>query len=137
MAQKTRPHDASVDDFIQEISDENKRSDCRQLTALMEKITGQPAVLWGPSIVGFGKYHYIYESGTEGDWFLTGFSPRKRNLSIYMMDGFKNHTPLLEKLGKHKTSSSCLYITRLSDIDLDVLEELLTASIQNIRKKYC
>ena len=137
MAQKTQPHDGSVDDFINEIEDDVKRSDSLQLCRIMEDVTGEEPVMWGTSIVGFGKYHYVYESGTEGDWLLTGFSPRKKNLSIYMMDGFKNHTQLLSKLGKHKTSVSCLYISKLSDVDLGVLEKLLRASIKNIRKKYC
>lgn len=137
MAQTTQPHDGSVDDFINEIGDDVKRSDCIQLCRIMEDVTGEESVMWGTSIVGFGKYHYVYESGTEGDWLLTGFSPRKKNLSIYMMDGFKNHKQLLSQLGKHKTSVSCLYISRLSDVDLGILEKLLRASIKNIRKKYC
>lgn len=137
MALKTQPHDGSVDDFLESLSDERKKKDSRELLEMMESLTGEPAVLWGPSIIGFGKYHYVYESGTEGDWFLTGFSPRKKNLSIYVMDGFDKHEALLEKLGKHKHSVSCLYINKLDDVDKEVLRTLIKNSICQIKDKYC
>jgi len=136
MALKTQPHDGSVEEFIDSLTPA-VQSDCEILLNLMEEITGEEPVLWGPTIIGFGQYHYVYESGTEGDWFLTGFSPRKKNLSIYIMDGFKKHTALLEKLGKHSHSVSCLYIRRLSDIDLEVLRTLIKDSICQIKDKYC
>jgi hypothetical protein len=136
MALKTQPSKKSVDEFIKAIPDDTKRNDCLTLTAMMQEITGEPPVMWGPSIVGFGTYHYIYESGTEGDWMLTGYSPRKQNLSIYLMDGCAEHCDHLDKLGKHKTSVSCLYIKKLSDVDLDVLKEIITMSTEKIRSKY-
>ncbi len=136
MALKTQPHDGSVSEFLDTL-DEKKKADCKELLTIMKELTEEEPRMWGPSIVGFGKYHYVYESGTEGDWFLTGFSPRKRNFSVYVMDGFKKHASLLEKLGKHKTSVSCLYFNRLEDLDKGVLKKLLRASIRNIQKKYC
>ncbi len=131
---KTKPHAGSVDAFLASVSDETKRQDCAVLRRLMEKITGAEARLWGPSIVGFGSYHYRYESGREGDWFLTGFSPRKRNLTIYVMAGFSRYEELLAKLGKHKTGKSCLYVNRLADLDLEVLAELIESSVEHVRK---
>ncbi len=136
MALKTQPHKGSVEDFLRTV-DPARRPDCEVLLEMMEDLTGEKPVLWGPSIIGFGTYHYVYESGTEGDWFLTGFSPRKKNLSIYVMDGFKKHAALLEKLGKHSHSVSCLYVKKLDDIDLDVLRSLIEASLCQIREKYC
>ena len=102
----------------------------------MQRVTGEPPTMWGDSIVGFGSYHYVYDSGREGDWFLTGFSPRKRNLSLYIMAGFSDYDELMERLGKHKTGKSCLYVNRLSDIDLDVLEALVRQSVAHMRKAY-
>jgi len=90
--------------------------------------------MWGPSIIGFGSYHYCYDSGREGDWFLTGFSPRKQNLSVYIMSGFAKYDSLMKKLGKHKTGKSCLYINKLEDIDLDVLKELIKRSAEHVAK---
>ncbi|MCO5207271.1 MAG: DUF1801 domain-containing protein, partial [Anaerolineae bacterium] len=91
-------------------------------------VTGEPGALWGTSIVGFGTYHYKYASGREGDWFVTGFSPRKQNMTLYIMPGFEQYNDLLSKLGKHKTGKSCLYINKLDDVDLDVLRELVAQS---------
>lgn len=136
MALKTKPSDVSVYDFIESLPDESQRADCYTLSAMMEEITGEPPVLWGPSIVGFGTYHYVYESGTEGDWFLTGFSPRKKNLSIYLMDGCSTHHPLLGKLGKYKNSVSCLYVNKLSDVDLTILRQIIEKSAAQIKLKY-
>jgi hypothetical protein len=100
----------------------------------MKKITMEEPKMWGPSIVGFGNYHYKYESGREGDWFLTGFSPRKASLTLYIMAGFKEYDELLEKLGKHKTGSSCLYVNKLEDVDLKVLTQLIKQSVQKMKK---
>lgn len=133
---KTKPHSGSVDAFLEAVPDETKREDCFVLRRLMEKVTGAEARLWGPSIVGFGSYHYRYESGREGDWFLAGFSPRKRDLTVYVMAGFSRYGELLGKLGKHKTGKSCLYVKRLADVDLGVLEELIASSVEHVRKSY-
>ena len=133
---KTKPTKASVADFIGAIADAEKRDDARAVAALMAEITGAPAQLWGASIVGFGRYRYRYASGHQGEFFETGFSPRKRALTIYIMPGFSKYGGLLEKLGRHSLGKSCLYIKRLADIDLDVLRELLALSVQAIREKY-
>lgn len=133
---KTKPHDGDVDAFLEGIEDETKRADCRELVATMGEITGAPAKLWGPSMVGFGSYHYVYESGREGDWFEVGFAPRKRDLSLYVMSGFTGHEKLMAKLGKHKTGKACLYVKRLDDIDRDVLRELFERSVAYVRKTY-
>ena len=133
---KTRPTDASVEAFLDAVEDERKRSDARVVAGMMAEITGATAVMWGSSIVGFGSYHYRYASGREGDFLETGFSPRKRALTLYVMAGFSEYDDLLDRLGKHTTGKSCLYVKRLSDIDLDVLRELLQRSVAHIREKY-
>lgn len=134
---KTVVSDASVTDFIQTVPEEGKRLDCRTLLALFERITGEPARMWGGSIIGFGSYHYKSErSKQEGDWPLTGFSPRKQNLTIYIMPGFGEFGDLLPQLGKYKTSVSCLYVKRLADIRLPVLEELAARSVAEMRRRY-
>ncbi len=125
---KTQKTDASVTDFLNSIPDERKRQDGFTLLALMSEITGLEPKMWGPSMVGFGDVHYKYESGREGDMFKVGFSPRKQNLTIYITDGFANYQELLAKLGKHKTSVSCLYVNKLTDIDLTVLREMVSRS---------
>ena len=102
----------------------------------MKQITKEEPIMWGPSIVGFGSYHYKYESGREGDMCITGFSPRKQNLTIYILPGFKRYSELMKKLGKHKTGSSCLYINKLEDVDLKVLKQLITESVKYMKKKY-
>ena len=130
---KTTPTEQSVSDFIDAVPDETKRDDARAVLRLMQQITDQPAVMWGPSIIGFGTYHYVYESGREGDWMLTGFSPRKTALTIYLMSGVERYSELLDKLGKHKTGKSCLYIKRLSDIDMSVLQQLIEQSIEDVK----
>jgi len=133
MAQnKTSQNDKSVDDFIDQIDDEKRRQDCFTILKLMKKITGSEPKMWGDSIVGFGDYHYKYASGREGDWFLTGFSPRKQNLTLYIMSGFGKYAELLEKLGKFKTGKSCLYIKSLEDIDLTTLKKLISQSISKL-----
>ena len=131
---KTRPHDGDVEAFLNEV-DEDRREDCQQLVDLMQRVTGEPPRLWGPSIVGFGSYHYKYESGREGDWFLTGFSPRKKNLTLYIMAGFGRYEELMRQLGKHTTGKSCLHIKRLDDVDEDVLEALVRESVEHMKKK--
>ncbi len=133
---KTTPTGANVRDFLNGIEDEGKRRDAKMVARIMKRATGSQPKMWGPSIVGYGKYHYVYDSGREGDWMLAGFSPRKQALTLYIMSGFKGHAALLKKLGKHKTGKSCLYIKRLEDVDLEVLEELIAASVEAVRKRY-
>ncbi|HUF05261.1 MAG TPA: DUF1801 domain-containing protein [Aridibacter sp.] len=133
---KTKLNDASVEKFIDGVDDETKREDCRFLAKLMSEVTGEEPKMWGTSIVGFGSYHYKYESGREGDWLKTGFSPRKQNLTLYIMDGFDKYDELMAELGKHKTGKSCLYVNRLSDIDTGVLKKLVKASVKYFDKKY-
>ncbi|MGB5344747.1 MAG: DUF1801 domain-containing protein [Woeseia sp.] len=133
---KTRQTKASVAEFLAAIADPQLRADARKIAALMRAATGSRARMWGTSIVGFGSYHYKYASGREGDWPLLGFSPRKQNLSVYIMAGFSGSQKLLAKLGKHKTGKSCLYIRRLDDIDMAVLRELIDASVRYMRANY-
>jgi hypothetical protein len=125
---KTKVTKASIEKFLGGIKDEKKREDCYQLLKIMKKATKAEPKMWGTSIIGFGDYHYIYESGREGDWFVTGFSPRAQNLTLYMMGGFDSET--LKKLGKYKTGKGCLYINKLEDVDLHVLNELITKSLK-------
>jgi hypothetical protein len=128
---KTKKTQASVGDFIGHLDDEDRRKDCRALVKMMKKVAGAEAKMWGPSIIGFGDYHYVSEvSGREGDWFQIGFSPRKVAFTIYLMSGLKRHAARMAKLGKHKVSGSCLHIKRLADVDLSVLEDLLAASVR-------
>lgn len=133
---KTRPNTTSVTSFLDSVEDEIQRQDSYTLLGMMKKITGEEPVMWGPSIIGFGSYHYKYDSGREGDMMLTGFSPRKQNLSVYIMAGFDKYEELLKDLGKHKTGKSCLYIKRLSEINTDVLTELIKASYNYYNHKY-
>jgi hypothetical protein len=130
---KTKPTDQSVDSFISKIPDPQKREDCFTIAKLMKEATRIEPRMWGSSIVGFGTSHYKYASGREGDWPLIGFSPRKQNLTLYIMSGFDSHTKLLEKLGKHSVGGSCLYIKRLADIDVPTLKKLIRESVK--RKK--
>lgn len=134
--QKTKPTALSVHDFLAQVADEQVRDDCFTLIRIMTGITGAPARMWGSSIVGFGQYHYKYDSGHEGDSCLTGFSPRKQNITLYVMPGAAGHPALLEKLGKHKAGKGCLYIKRLADIDMAVLQELVAQSVEALREKY-
>ncbi|MDX1522952.1 MAG: DUF1801 domain-containing protein [Anaerolineae bacterium] len=129
---KTRPTDESVEAFLNSVEDERKRRDSFTILELMKRVTQAEPKMWGPSIVGFGNYHYKYASGQEGDWFLAGFSPRKQNLTLYIMAGFDQYESLLEKLGKHKTGKSCLYINKIDDIDLDTLAELVKQSVEHV-----
>ncbi len=133
---KTQPTEASVAAFLDGVESERRRQDAETLLDLMGRITGEAPVMWGPSIVGFGRYHYRYESGREGDFFLTGFSPRKSATTVYIMPGFSAYDDLMGRLGKHKIGRSCLYINKLADIDLEVLERLVAASVVWMRQRY-
>lgn len=133
---KTRENKASVPAFLNAIDDKQKRSDAKKVAAMMRKATGKPAKLWGSAIVGYDRYHYKYESGREGDFMLTGFSPRKQNLVVYIMPGFSEFSILMRKLGKYKTGKSCLYLKKLDDVDETVLEELICRSAKVMRKRY-
>jgi hypothetical protein len=131
---KTKVNKASVDKFIKGVKDEQTRDDCFKIAEMMQKITKAEPKMWGTSIVGFGTYHYKGASGREGDWFVAGFSPRKQNLTLYIMTGFDEYEDLLAKLGKHSTGKACLYIKRLADVDLKVLKELITKSVKHMQK---
>lgn len=134
---KTKPQKIDVKTLINKIDSAETKQDCLKLIELMSKITGEQAVLWGTSMIGFGSYHYKYESGREGDYFQVGFSPRKTNITIYVMCGFSDKSKLMEKLGKYKTSGgSCLYVKKLADIDLNILEKLIKESLIQLEKKY-
>jgi len=130
---KTKENDQNVDAFLNTIEDAQKQADCRTLVVIMREATGAEPRMWGDSIVGFGHYHYKYASGREGDWFLVGFSPRKQNLTLYIMAGFDNYEALLGKLGKHSTGKSCLYVKRLADIDMPALKQLVTESVAHMQ----
>ena len=129
---KTRPTDASVEKFLNTVTDDQKREDSFALVDLMREVTKAEPVMWGSSIVGFGSYHYKYASGRDADWFLVGFSPRKQNLTLYIMSGFEQYDALLEALGKHSTGKSCLYIKRLADIDMPTLRDLASLVQQSV-----
>jgi hypothetical protein len=131
---KTRPAGGAnaVKAFLAAIEPPQRRADAQVVLELMREVTGKPPQLWGDSIVGFGNYHYKYASGHEGDWFLTGFSPRKQAMTLYIMAGFTRYESLLAKLGKHKTGKSCLYVNKLADIDLAVLRQLVKASAEHV-----
>lgn len=131
---KTRPTGGSVDEFLAGVADERRRQDCRALVELMRRVTGAEPAMWGPSIVGFGNYHYRYASGREGDWFVAGFSPRKSDLTLYIMSGFAGHEGLMARLGRHRTGKSCLYVKRLADLDPAVLEELVRRSVEHVSR---
>ena len=133
---KTKPNDEDVKDFLNRVEDEKKRQDCFQVLALMRQITKEEPKMWGGRIVGFGSYHYKYDSGREGDFFVTGFSSRKQNLTLYIMAGFSRYGELMKKLGKYKTGKSCLYIKKLEDVDLEVLKKLISESVVAISEKY-
>jgi hypothetical protein len=128
---KTKVTKASVDKFLQGIRDEKKREDCYQILKIMKKATKAEPKMWGTSIIGFGDYRYVYASGREGDWFITGFSPRVQNLTLYMMGGFDQE--LMKKLGKYKTGKGCLYINKLEDVDTRVLDRLITTSVKKAK----
>ena len=131
--QKTKPTNESVKDFLNQIPEPERRADCFEVAKIMEEITGEKPKMWGPSIVGFGSYRYKYASGREGDWPMTSFSPRKKDLTLYIMMGFEKHADLMEKLGKHSTSKSCLYIKRLSDVHIPTLKKLIKIGVKDLK----
>ena len=133
---KTVPTSQSVTEFLENIEQSQKKEDAYVILRLMEQLTGEKPVMWGPSIIGFGSYHYKYDSGREGDMLITGFSPRAQNFSLYIGAGSPKVKPLLKELGKHSTGKSCLYIKRLSDINLDVLKEIIETSHTYYKNKY-
>lgn len=132
---KTKKSDASVEDFLNGIPDEKKRQDSFAILALMKEVTQAEPKMWGDSIVGFGHYRYKYATGREGDWFLAGFSPRKQNLTLYIMAGFAQYEALLGKLGKYKTGKSCLYINKLQDVNTEALKELVQQSVAHMAQR--
>ena len=133
---KTVKTDLSVSEYLNSIGDESKRKDCKKIAKMMKAATGKKPKMWGKSIVGYDEYHAVYESGRELDWMRIGFAARKQAITLYIMDGFKKYDSLMKKLGTHKTGKSCLYIKRLSDIDIDVLQKLIAESLKHFEKKY-
>jgi hypothetical protein len=131
---KTKPTNASVEKFLNQVPDEARREDCFKVAKMMEEITGEKAKMWGPSIVGFGSYHYKYASGQEGDWPITAFSPRKQDLTLYLLPGFQKEGELMQQLGKHRTGKSCLYIKRLSDVHVPTLKKLIRQSVTRMKQ---
>ena len=131
---KTQKNDASVEDFLNAVANEKRREDSFVVNDLMKEVTGEQPAMWGDSIVGFGSYRYKYASGREGEWPVTGFSPRKQSLTFYIMDGFEEYDSLLENLGKYKTGKSCLYINKLEDVDLPTLRKLIKRSVAHVSK---
>lgn len=134
--QKTKPTAQSVQSFLDKVDSEQARDDSAVLIKMMKKVTGAPPKMWGPSIIGFGQYHYKYESGHEGYMCITGFSPRKGNLVVYAMSDSAKHKNLLAKLGKYKATKGCIYIKRLEDVNVEVLEELVKNSVDEVKRKY-
>ena len=132
---KTKVNEASVTDFLNSVEDEQKRKDSFEVLKLMKQVSKEDPKMWGGSIVGFGSYHYKGASGREGEWMLIGFSPRKQNITLYIMPGFERYPDLMKKLGKYSTGKSCLYIKRLSDVDAAVLKELVTESLKVMKKQ--
>jgi len=132
---KTKENDASVENFLNSVEDVKKREFAFFILELMKKVTKAEPKMWGDSIIGFGNYHYKYKSGREGDWFLSGFSPRKQSMTLYIMSGFNGFDELLKNLGKHKTSKGCLYVKKEEDIDLKVLKQLITQSVKFLKSK--
>lgn len=137
MAQnKTQPTDQSVTTFVDSLDNQQKKEDSYSLIALMKDVTGCEPKMWGPSIIGFDEYHYKYESGREGNFLKVGFSPRKGELSLYIMSGFQKYEELMKQLGKHRTGKACLYVKKLDDIDIDILRELVEESVKYVNEKY-
>lgn len=133
---KTKPTTVSVDDFLAGIADVGRRRDAETVRAMMERISGEPAVMWGPTMVGFGRYRYKYASGHGGTYFRIGFSPRAKELVVYIMSGFPRHQPLMDRLGKYRSAKSCLYIKRLADVDEAVLADLISEALEFMRSAY-
>jgi len=132
---KTRPTRASVKAFLDAIEDEDRRRECRVVMRILRQATGATPRMWGPTIVGYGTYHYRYASGREGDWFLTGFSPRARDLTVYIMTGLEEHGDLMRRLGRYRTGRSCLYLKKLADVDLEILAALVRRSVTKLRRR--
>ncbi len=130
---KTQKNDASVESFLNSIEDQRKREDSYKLLEIMKDVTGEPATMWGTSIVGFGSYRYKNAAGKENEWFVTGFSPRKQALTLYIMSGFEDYDSLLGDLGKHSTGKACLYVKKLDDVDMDVLRDLVQKSVDHMQ----
>ncbi|WP_146345987.1 DUF1801 domain-containing protein [Falsiphaeobacter marinintestinus] len=133
---KTILTNVDVSAFLESVAPDRKADESRQLDALFRNVTGFQPHMWGPSIVGYGQYHYVYDSGREGDFLATGFSPRKTTHSIYIMPGYADFTPILARLGKHRIGKSCLYVNKLADIDLDVLAELIRAGLADLQTRW-
>ena len=133
---KTKQTEASVEEYFDAVEDPQRRADCAALTALMRKVTKHEPKMWGPSIVGFGSYHYRYASGHEGDACLAGFSSRKAEIVVYIAEDFESRETLLQQLGEHRSGKACVYVKRLSDIDVAVLEKLVKASMAEVRKRH-
>ena len=133
---KTKASDVSAEDLISAVPDEAKRADSRRLVEIMTRLTGEPPVVWGPSMIGFGRYHYRYATGHEGDSFLTGFAPRKAEFSIYLSCAADSEPDLFARLGKHRMGKACLYVKRLSDIDVGVLEQLISRAVAGLKARY-
>jgi hypothetical protein len=133
---KTKQTDESVTKFLNTVADETKRKDSFEIIELMKQVTGLSAKMWGPAIVGFGSYHYKYESGHEGDMCMIGFSPRKQNITLYVNIGAEEQNALLQKLGKHKTGKGCLYVNKLSDVNVDVLKKIIETGYDHMKKNH-
>ena len=133
---KTRENDASVEDFLNAIEHDGRREDSKTVNDIMRRLTGLEPKMWGDSMVGYGRYHYKYASGNEGEWFITGFAPRKSALTVYIVPGFTRFEKLTKRLGKYKTGKSCLYIKKLDDVDMDTLEELIRLSVERMKEAY-
>ena len=133
---KTQPTDVSPDSFIEALEHPRRKADSLVLLDIMKRMTGWAPTMWGPSLIGFGQYHYKYDSGREGDFFRIGFSPRKANMTVYIMPGYQDFSDDLSRLGKHKLGKSCLYINKLEDVDMDVLEEIFEKGLKIMAQKY-
>jgi len=133
---KTTETELSVKDFIKKIPDAQRQKDALAIMEIMEKQSGFPAKMWGPAIIGFGSYHYVYESGHEGDAPLVGFSPRKNEFALYLSSSFDKREELLQQFGKHKTAKACVYIKKIEDIKVDVLKKMVSASVKHVKAKY-
>lgn len=133
---KTKPTNASVAEFLGAVENDQKRLDTQAIVDMMHEVTGYPAKMWGTSIIGFGSYSYKYRSGHSGEWSIVGVSPRKRNITVYIMPGFGQMEDLLAKLGKHKTSKSCLYINKLADVDSQILRKVIVRSVDYMKENY-
>jgi hypothetical protein len=136
VALRTQPTRQRVSEFLNSVEDPRIRADCRVVSKMMREATGKRATMWGTSIVGFGSYDYKYAGGREGSWHIVGFSPRKQNLTLYIMPGFSKFDKLMSQLGKYKTGKSCLYIKSLQDVDLKILKALIEGSVEHMKRKY-